>query len=160
MNKKIFLFLLFALISGGLMDVNKVSAAEPTFPSGCSSALGFSITTGSSCNGTTSATIGFLPGCVTAIGYSIITGQACSGGTLPIQYLSGCSSVLGYSTITGAACNGTNFATLSPTEIVINPGLPTTGEGGNAPLNVAISFVSAALAAIGIAYLVRKNRLA
>jgi hypothetical protein len=52
----------------------------PGLPSGCTSAVGFSPTTGQPCNSGVPG--GQLPpGCVTSAGFSPTTGQSCSGGT-------------------------------------------------------------------------------
>ncbi|HLP86766.1 MAG TPA: hypothetical protein VK153_02725 [Candidatus Paceibacterota bacterium] len=162
MTKKIFSLFTFAmLIIGfiGIGGINKAHAADSDFPQGCSSALGYSVTTGSPCNGTNSATVGFLPGCTTALGYSTLDGRACSGSSVALQYLAGCTSTFGYSTRTGAACNGTSVATILPvTPTPTTPGLPLTGAGGNAPLNLFTLIVSGILVVSGFVYLAYKPK--
>ena len=70
------------------------------FPSGCSSAVGYSTTTGMPCSGGIS-----LPaGCSSAGGYSVTTGMPCSGG---INLPAGCTSTAGYSPTTGTKCDNT-----------------------------------------------------
>ena len=70
-----------------------------TFPAGCTSAVGFSTTTGMSCAGDTT-----LPaGCTSTSGYSVTTGMSCSvTSDLP----AGCSSTSGFSPTTGMSCSG------------------------------------------------------
>ena len=157
MTKKIFTLFAFAMLMVGFIGIGgieKAYAADSDFPEGCSSALGYSITTGLPCNGTNSATVGFLPGCSTALGYSTVDGRACSGSSVALQYLAGCTSMAGYSTRTGAACNGTAVATIVPgTPIPTTPGLPLTGAGGNALLNLFTLIVSGVLVTSGLAYL-------
>lgn len=77
-----------------------VTVPTGSFPAGCTSAAGFSSTTGMSC-----ATVSTLPaGCTSATGFSSTTGASCSAVvTLP----AGCSSTAGFSTTTGASCAGT-----------------------------------------------------
>src|SRR5579862_4146056 len=79
--------------------VSSANAQSASYPNGCTSALGYSVTTGQTCNGNSNATIGPLPGCSTALGYSTANGAPCSGGPFAISYLAGCSSTSGYSTI-------------------------------------------------------------
>ncbi|HEY4494289.1 MAG TPA: LPXTG cell wall anchor domain-containing protein [Candidatus Paceibacterota bacterium] len=162
MTKKILsltLLSLFVLFSFAF-TAGTASAQTATFPAGCSSALGYSVTTGLPCNGTSTATIGFIAGCTTALGYSITTGVPCSGGPIAINYLAGCSSIFGYSVITGAPCNGTNVATIDPGTVTPTPtpGLPQTGASDNALVNIALLISSAALAAAGTLYVVRNRR--
>jgi hypothetical protein len=157
MTKKIFSFaVLMMLIVAFAGFTTQKASADASFPAGCSSALGYSVTTGSPCNGTATATVGFLPGCSTALGYSVTNGAPCSGSSVAIQYLAGCTATTGYSTITGAPCNGTTVA--DPViSVPTTPGLPTTGAGGNAPWNV-VSLVCSGLAVLGGAlYLVRRT---
>jgi hypothetical protein len=132
------------------------------FPGGCTSALGYSITTGQPCNGTGTVTNAFLPGCTTALGYSTTNGVPCSGGTTVLQYLAGCTAITGYSTINGAPCNGTGIATPVvtvpiPVDPGTAPGFPTTGAGGNSPINTLALIISGALSTLGVVYLVRRE---
>lgn len=67
------------------------------FPAGCSSASGYSVTTGAPCTGA----MAYPAGCTSNAGYSVTTGQPCTGGAnLP----AGCSSTAGYSPTTGQLC--------------------------------------------------------
>lgn len=79
------------------------------FPAGCTSASGFSTTTGQACTSVAANT--FAPaGCVSASGFSPVTGGACyavSAATFP----AGCTSAAGYSSTTGAKCDGTTAET-------------------------------------------------
>jgi hypothetical protein len=60
-----------AMLASGSVVVNPGA----TYPAGCTSATGYSATTGLSC-----ATVSTLPtGCTSAAGYSPVTGQICSG---------------------------------------------------------------------------------
>jgi len=160
-NKFLSLFLLIAVVVGvGSVGVQDINAQTASFPSGCSSALGYSITTGFPCNGTSTATIGPLLGCTTALGYSVTNGAPCSGGPTAIFWLAGCTSVQGYSTIDGKACNGTAVAFVPPV-VVIDPGtpsLPVTGAGGNAFPNLALLLVAGVSAVLGLRYLSRRPR--
>jgi len=54
-----------------------------TYPAGCTSATGYSPTTGLSCSGTGTVTT-YPAGCTSATGYSPTTGQACSGTTVTV----------------------------------------------------------------------------
>jgi hypothetical protein len=74
-------------------------AVSGNFPAGCSSASGFSSTTGMPCSG------GSYPaGCASGSGFSTTTGMPCSGaGSLP----AGCATASGYSSTTGVPCTTT-----------------------------------------------------
>jgi hypothetical protein len=63
-----------ALIAGGVVTPGV------TYPAGCTSATGFSPTTGQSCAGGTVTT--YPAGCTSATGFSPTTGQSCAGGTV------------------------------------------------------------------------------
>src|SRR3989338_6068660 len=134
-NKFFSIVLSFAFVLGsfGLFNVASAQVATPvpfpTFPAGCSSAIGYSITTGLPCNGTSAATLS-ISGCATVLGYSVTTGTPCSGISVAIPYLAGCTSIFGYSTITARPCNGTAVAegvVTPPPGVIVVPGLPTTG---------------------------------
>lgn len=158
MSKKILaLVFMFALMLGGVFATSDIASAQTaTFPVGCSSALGYSVTTGLACNGTATATIGFLPGCTTALGFSTVNGVPCSGGPVAINFLAGCSSIFGYSVITGAPCNGTTFAAIDPGVVVV-PGLPTTGGSGSATSSMLFLLATGALATAGLTRLARRS---
>jgi len=53
------------------------SVPSTTYPAGCTSAVGFSTTTGLSCSGA----VTYPAGCTSAVGYSSTTGLSCSGTT-------------------------------------------------------------------------------
>ncbi len=89
------------------------AAVTPTFPTGCSSALGYSTYTGKPCNGTSVAINGVMPGCLNGLGFSITTGKPCSGNANVIFFVPGCTSAMGYSTNSGLPCNGSYPATMS-----------------------------------------------
>src|SRR3989344_1950027 len=81
-----------------------------SFPAGCQSASGYSVTTGVPCNSLVANV--FAPaGCTSASGYSPVTGGACYAvsSTLP----AGCASTVGYSPTTGAKCDGGTTPTTS-----------------------------------------------
>src|SRR3989338_2876245 len=59
------------------INANVVLPGPGTFPAGCSSASGFSVTTGLSCGSSLPA------GCTSAAGYSPTTGVKCDGSTTP-----------------------------------------------------------------------------
>ena len=166
-NKLFSLVLSFVVIFGvvGFLGADNASAQTASFPQGCSSALGYSVTTGNPCNGKSTATMS-VAGCATALGYSTVNGAACSGGDVAISYLAGCSSIYGYSVITGMPCNGTAVAYFqgSGTYIppasnvggnVYTPGFPATGLGDNALNNILLLAASGLLASLGIVYLAR-----
>jgi len=74
-----------------------------TLPTGCTSAVGYSTTTGLSCatNGTSTTSSTYPAGCSSNYGYSVTTGQSCA--TTP-SYPAGCTSNVGYSSTTGESC--------------------------------------------------------
>jgi len=78
-----------------------------TYPAGCTSAVGFSTTTGDPCSGAVS----YPAGCTSAVGFSPTTGDPCS---TVVTYPEGCTSAVGYSPTTGDPCSGTPVA--GPTE--------------------------------------------
>ena len=160
-KKLLFSFFLVVFISSGILFTgaqNVTAQSQPSFPYGCTSALGYSVRNGSSCNGTSIATLN-IPGCTTALGYSITTGIPCDGASIAIQYLSGCSSIYGYSTISAVPCNGTNIASWQGSE-PSTPGLPTTGSGENALSNILILIFSGIIALSGSIYLLKRYNMA
>lgn len=160
MRTKAFLLVLALVLLGSAgVGADSAGAQSATFPAGCGSGLGYSVSTGNPCNGTNTATIGFLPGCTSALGYSTTNGVPCSGGSVAIQWLSGCSSSLGYSVANGMPCNGTATASLvmSPAYYPPAPGFPITGLGGNALANILFLGSSALVAALGLIYMSRKQ---
>lgn len=156
-KKLIFSLLAPAFVLVAIAAVMPVSASAQTsspFPPGCSSGLGYSVTTAAPCNGTGVATPKPMPGCATALGYSITTGRACSGTNVVLNnYLAGCTSVLGYSTFDGAPCNGTNVVThYAPN----TPGFPVTGSGENAPIYAALAALTGLIAFFGVRRLIKR----
>ena len=78
-----------------------------TYPAGCTSAVGFSSTTGLPCSEVTT-----LPeGCTSAVGFSPTTGAPCS---TTVTYPEGCTSAVGFSPTTGLSCAGTTTTTVAP----------------------------------------------
>ncbi len=159
-KKILFPILSLALIvfSVSFINVQSTQAATSTFPEGCASGLGYSATNGSPCNGRSTATIRYMAGCTSAVGFSATTGIPCSGSSVAIDWLAGCTSVFGYSSITGEPCNGTDFVSVVYIPPATNPGLPTTGAGGNAPLNMILLLSSGMIALAGSTYLVRNRQ--
>lgn len=160
MNKKIlfltlFSFLAFTLV--GFAGLSKAQAQTASFPAGCSSALGYSVTTSMPCNGTSVATAMFMPGCNSALGYSTTNGAPCSGGSVAISWLAGCTSTFGYSNISGLPCNGTFVASTNTTMPTNTPGLPRTGEGGNLATNLILLLSSGLLASLGFVYVLKNS---
>lgn len=95
-------------------------AVSGNFPAGCTSASGFSATTGLSCVSLSANTF-TPPGCTSASGFSPVTGGACvavNANTFP----AGCTSAAGFSPTTGASCAGT-------TPVVVTG--PLTGGAGD-----------------------------
>lgn len=141
MNKKILSSVLgIAFAVAGVVSFGGAARAQ-SLPQGCTSNVGYSATTGASCNGATS-----LPaGCTSFGGFSATTGAPCNnntvvangGTTLPLgctssygyglnnipcngaagtvnginYYLAGCTSFGGYSTTTGLSCSTTSSVT-------------------------------------------------
>ncbi|MBI2630963.1 hypothetical protein HYW73_01960 [Candidatus Nomurabacteria bacterium] len=153
------LFLFIAVTFGviGFTGIQSANAQTASFPAGCASGLGYSVTTANPCNGTSTAYVGFLFGCSSALGYSTANGAPCSGGTVAISYLAGCSSIYGYSTINGWACNGAYFGPAVGGGTIYSPGFPTTGLGGNALNNIFLLAVSGLIASLGLLYLSRRS---
>ena len=77
------------LVAGGAVSGN--------FPAGCSSASGYSLTTGLACTAIPASTGPCTGGAL----FNSVTGAACTAG-LP----AGCSSTAGFSPTTGASCSG------------------------------------------------------
>ncbi len=77
------------------------------FPAGCSSASGYSSTTGLPCNAIPST---FPAGCTSTNGYSMTTGLRCDGMSSP-STVPGCAVGAAYSSTTGAPCVTTNTPT-------------------------------------------------
>lgn len=147
----VFLSMLLVLGFGGGFDV--ANAQVSSFPSGCTSTMGYSTATGLPCNGTGTATLSFMagctsifgfsttsglpcnggitatmimfPGCFSTLGASTVTGLPCSGGVVALSFLAGCNSIYGFSTVNGLPCNGTATAIFVPGTGV--PGLPIPG---------------------------------
>ena len=78
-----------------------------TYPAGCTSAVGFSSTTGDPC----STVVTYPAGCTSAVGFSPTTGAPCS---TTVTYPEGCTSVVGFSPTTGLSCAGTTTTTVGP----------------------------------------------
>ncbi len=155
-----FLFVLSLIFVFSFSLVAPRASAQTSFPDGCASALGYSVTNGAPCNGRGVATMGPLPGCETALGYSATNGAPCSGGSIALFYLAGCSSIYGYSTVNGQPCNGGASVASAPGTGSGIPGLPTTGEGGNALKNIALLFTSGAIALLAYIYSKPQNKIA
>ncbi len=75
------------LVADGIVGAKSravlMGSATGNFPAGCTSASGFSSTTGQPCNSGPST--GLPAGCATNTGYSALTGQPCSGVVTPPQ---------------------------------------------------------------------------
>ncbi|MDQ3076003.1 MAG: hypothetical protein M3Q34_02650 [bacterium] len=113
-NKILLSFLAIAFVFS-FAFISNVSAqsVSTTFPAGCTSGLGYSVSNGVACNGTATAVMS-VPGCTTALGYSTTSPNVpCSGTSVALNYLAGCSSINGYSTVNGVACNGTATASVA-----------------------------------------------
>jgi hypothetical protein len=139
----------------GFANIENANAQSVTYPEGCSSALGYSVTTGRTCNGKSTPINAPMPGCTTALGYSVTTGEPCSGSSEALQYLAGCTSLYGYSTFTGRPCNGTSVAVPIPGT---TPGLPRTGNSGNSFANVLLLLTSGLVAVLGGVYLSKQSK--
>ena len=150
------LFFAVALIFG-FANMETANAQSVTYPEGCASALGYSVTTGHTCNGESSPINKPMPGCTTALGYSVTTSEPCSGSSVALNYLAGCSSLYGYSTRSGQPCNGTSVAVPIPGTF---PNLPRTGTSGNALVSVLVLVASGLIASFGGVYLARQAKTA
>ena len=109
--------------------LNALYCAAASYPAGCTSAVGFSPTTGLSC----SAAVSYPAGCTSAVGFSPTTGLSCAGTV--VSYPAGCTSAVGFSSTTGLSCSGVvtpvgpSYGTLSVSSYpVSNP--QTTLYGG------------------------------
>lgn len=156
-NKILFTFLSLALVFGAVSFTANTAHAQvaPSFAVGCTSNLGYSVTNGNPCNGTAFATMN-ISGCTTALGYSVTTGVPCDGSSVAIEFLAGCSSINGNSTISGALCNGESSPAVT---VVTTPGLPVTGAGTNALVNLALLLSLAFVAIASGTYLARKIKI-
>jgi hypothetical protein len=116
-NKFLALASIFVFIAGMFAFIGGASLAQAqtvtTYPAGCSSSMGYSVTTGIPCSEssvmqTTPYSTAVPPaGCSSALGYSVTNGAPCSGTSTVIpRFLGGCSSALGYSTVNGVPCSG------------------------------------------------------
>lgn len=168
---KIFTSIVFSLIL--LLGVGfAAQQAHAQVAGGCGSTAGYSTTTGVSCNGAVVIPIG----CTSTAGFNSNTGQPCNGATAQMNgyngitvgannFLNGCVSTNGYSATTGYPCNMVvngvvynGFPVTTP--VVINPGspgLPTTGAGQNALINIAVLLGSAMVAFFGVRTIVRES---
>jgi hypothetical protein len=176
---KLFSSIVFSLILVLGLGFATNQAHAQVAASGCSTTTGYSATTGVSCNGATVVPLG----CTSTAGFNTSTGAPCNGSTAAGNgyngmvgtngFLSGCTSTNGYSTTTGVACNtpmaglvytgnGTTINTNAPVVTApaapvdtTNPGLPTTGAGGNMAVNIALLLSSAVAAVFAIRYTLR-----
>lgn len=159
-NKIVFSLLSFALVFGAIGFIGAQTAhaqVAPSFPVGCTSNLGYSVTNGTPCNGSSFATTS-ISGCATALGYSVTTGIPCDGNATAISYLAGCTSIYGFSNISGAACDGTTTGLTTVVTTTPTPGLPVTGTGSNALLNIVLLLASATLVVVGSMYVFKKQK--
>ena len=153
-----YVFVSIFVLAASSFIVSKIEAATSSFPVGCSSALGYSVMTGQTCNGQTSATMS-INGCATALGYSITTGAPCSGSTEVLSYLGGCESIYNYSIYTGAPCNGTGTVSLfTYYPDTTTPGLPATGVGSMSFKNILLLISSGLLILGTIIYTLRNEK--
>ena len=152
----------------GFVSVTATSAGAQTLPAGCTSAYGYSPTSGAACN-----SVSTLPqGCTSASGFSTINGAACNGYTAVANgyngsavvngNLNGCSSTVGYSTTSGLSCSliaSVNQPTVitTPVPVITDPGLPTTGAGSQTATNIALLLGAGGLALWSIVSLRRKS---
>src|ERR1035437_6496770 len=85
-----------------------LTGGSVTHPAGCSSASGYSTTTGQSCSNSL-----YPAGCTSATGYSTTTGASCAGTAA--SFPAGCSSAAGYSSSTGTKCDSSSSSSSSST---------------------------------------------
>jgi len=90
------------------MNAGSYSDGVTVYPAGCTSAVGYSTTTGLSCATTTT----YPAGCTSAMGYSSTTGAKCDGGSVTTGPLTGGAGELIYaSTTSGLESNVKEGAT-------------------------------------------------
>ena len=110
-----------------------------TYPAGCTTAVGYSSTTGMSCAGTMMTA--YPAGCTSGTGFSSTTGMSCAG-TPPVvmTYPAGCTSAVGFSATTGMSC-ATGMATTNtgPLSVMTASDTPASGYiiGGQATADLA-----------------------
>ena len=162
LQKIIFVFFLFALIFSGFgLGIQSAQAqiAPSAVPPGCLNGLGYSITNGVPCNGSSVAILN-VPGCTSALDYSVTNGVPCNGTSVATMNIPGCATIFNYSITNGVPCNGTRVATMDTSVgSVTTPGLPTTGNGGSSVWwNIILLLASGLTALFGSVYLVQKYR--
>ena len=101
------------LTRGALNALYCTPVTPVTYPAGCTSAVGFSSTTGLPCSGA----VTYPAGCTSAVGYSITTGLLCAGEA--VTYPEGCTSAVGFSPTTGLSCAGTIVTGLTEGSITV-----------------------------------------
>ncbi len=108
--KKIFSLTLGLAVALIAIGYSAPSANAQTLPAGCSSNVGYSTSSGVSCNGALVVPVG----CSSTAGFNTSTGLPCNGASsisanggmlLP----TGCSSTVGFSTADGRPCNGSTY---------------------------------------------------
>ena len=137
------------------------------YPVGCTSSGGYSTVTNVPCDGASgvgpNGQTYYLSGCVSNIsGFSATTGLACNTvSTTSLQngvvFIPGCFSTNGFSSITGQSCLVGGTTTTTTGGGTINPGLPITGAGSDAPISALLLLASGGLVAYGVTQLVRKT---
>ena len=136
------------------------------YPAGCINSSGYSTVNNIPCDGASgvgpNGQTYYVAGCTSLSGYSTSTGLACNSiittSTVNVvTYLPGCVSMSGFSTLTGQSCVISSVNNNTGGGTVINPGLPVTGAGSDAPLSIALLVLSGALVAYGVTKLVRSN---
>jgi len=84
-------------------------------------------------------------GCTSAVGFSPTTGQACSGSVMTTTYPAGCTSATGFSPTTGANCSTgattttTTATSTGPLSVALSTDTPASGYivGGQATADLA-----------------------
>ena len=94
------------------------SGSSMTYPDGCSSSTGFSVTTGQPCN--TGGSMGLPDGCTSTAGFSTTTGQPCNAS---VPTIPGCEPGFTFSPETGQSCDGSAAPATGP--VVASPSLTT-----------------------------------
>ena len=133
--------------TGGYNPVSGLSCNGATVaPLGCNNTAGFSSANGTPCNGETPAANGyngiavgsnnFLNGCYATMGYSATTGYACNTAINGIVYAGTLGTI-------NVGLPGTDT-----TPSLTAPGLPTTGDGSNAIVNIALMLALASVAVV------------
>lgn len=83
--------------------------------------------------------------------FSLILGLSLFAGNVNAQTIDGAA------TTTNSGMTDTSGGAVDLTATTTSPGVPNTGVGGNATLNLLVLLVSATIGIVGVSYLYRKQ---